>query len=59
MSCYNCGTSPVKANVPEMIRVTVVSDDVETQVSNKPGELDAVKRDCFAQNGFVSEVKDD
>ena len=41
-----------------MIRVTVVSDGFETQVSNKLGELDSVKRDRFAWDGFGSEVKD-
>ena len=58
MSSCNYGTSSVKADVPEMIRVTVVSDDVETQVSNKSGELDSVKWDHFARNGFVFGVKD-
>ena len=58
MSSCNCGTSYLKEDVPEMIRVTVVSDDVETKVSNKPDELDSVKRDRFSQNGFVSRVKD-
>jgi len=58
MSSYNCGTSSLKVDVPEMIGVTVVSDDVETKVSNKPDELDSVKRDRFARNGFISGVKD-
>ena len=41
-----------------MIRVTIVSDDVEIEVSNKPDELDSVRRDRFAQIGFDSKVKD-
>ena len=59
MSSYNCEASFVKADVPEMIRVTVVTDDVKTKVSNKPGGVDSLKRDLFAQNGFISRVKDD
>ena len=43
MSSYNCGTSSVKVDVPEIIGVTVVSDDVETQVSNKSGEFNSIK----------------
>jgi len=43
MSSCNHGTSSLKADVPEIIRVTRVSDDVETKVSNKPDELDSVK----------------
>ena len=58
MSSCNCGTSSVKADVPEMIGVTVVSDDAETKVSNKLDELDSVKRDCFVRIGFASGVKD-
>ena len=58
MSSCNCGTSSLKADVPEMIRVTVVSYDVETKVSNKPDELHSVKQDHFAQNGFISGIKD-
>ena len=58
MSSCSCGTSSLKAYVPEMIGVTVVSDDVETKVSNKPDELDSVMLDRFTQNGFVSRVKD-
>ena len=58
MSSCNCGTFSVKAGVPKIIGVIVVFDDVETQVSNKSGELDSVKRDRFACDGFVSRVKD-
>jgi len=43
MSSCNYRTSFVKEDVPEIIGVTVVSDDVETQVSNKSSELDLVK----------------
>ena len=43
MSSCNCGTSFVKADVPEIIGVTGVSEDVETQVSNKLGDFDPVK----------------
>ena len=58
VSSCNYGTSFVKADVQKMIGVTGVSDDVETRVSNKPGELGSVKRDHFAWNGFISRVKD-
>lgn len=57
MSSCNYGTSSIKANVPEIIGVIVVSDDFETQVSNKSGEFDSVKRERFTQDGFVSRVK--
>jgi len=58
MSSYNCRTSSVKAGVPEIIGVTEVSNDVETQVSNKPGDFDPIKQDYLARNGFISRVKD-
>jgi len=43
MSSCSYGTYYVKAYVPGIIGVIVVSDDVETQVSNKSGEFDSVK----------------
>jgi len=58
MSSCNYITSSIKVDVLEMIGVAVVSDDVEKQVSNKPGEVDSVKQDRFTWNGFLSGVKD-
>jgi len=58
VSSCNCGTSSIEAGIPEIVGVTGVSEDVETQVSNKPGDFDLVKRVRFAQNGFVYGVKD-
>ena len=58
MSSCNCGTSSVEVGIPEIVGVTGVSEDVETQVSSKPRDFDPVKQDCLAQNGFISRVKD-
>ena len=43
MSSRNCGTSSIEAGIPEIVGVTRVSEDVETQVSNKLGDIDPVK----------------
>jgi len=43
MSSCNCGTSFVKVGIPEMVGVTRVLEDVETQVSNKPIDFDLIK----------------
>ena len=59
MSSCDCGTSSIKAWIPEMVGVTVVFEDVGTQVPSKPGDFDPVKRVRFVQNSFVSRVKDD
>jgi len=59
MSSGNCETSSLKVNVPEIIGVTGVSDDVETKVPNNPDELDSIKRDCFVRIGYASRGKDD
>jgi len=58
MSSCNCGTSYVEVGIPEMVGVTRVSEDIGTQVSNKPGDFDPVKRVHLPRNGFVSGVKD-
>ena len=43
VSSCNYGTSSVEARIPKIVGVTGVSEDVETQVSNKPGDFDPVK----------------
>jgi len=43
MSSCNCGTSSIEAGIPEIVGVTGVSEDVETQVTNKTGDFDLVK----------------
>jgi len=58
VSSCNCGASFVEAGVLEIVGVTGVFEDVETQVSSKPGDFDPVKQDRLARNRFVSRVKD-
>jgi len=43
VSYCNCGTSSVEVGIPEIVGVNGVSEDVETQVSDKPGDFDPVK----------------
>ena len=43
VSSCKYGTSSVEAGIPEIVGVIGVSAEVETQVSNKPGDFDPVK----------------
>ena len=58
MSSCNNKTSFVETGIPEMVGIIGISKDVETQVSNKPGDFDPVKRVHLARNVFISGVKD-
>ena len=54
LSLGNCRNSCTEAGIPEMFGVTRISEVVGTTVLTLPGDLDPVKRVCFARSGFDS-----